>query len=60
MKKTKSDRVLFKLELEMRRAETAGDAVLVAHYYQLIQDFNDAMSEIEGAQLRVNDPHRST
>jgi hypothetical protein len=46
MKRTKSDRVLFKLELEMRRAEANGDAILVAYYSQLIQDFTDAMDEV--------------
>jgi hypothetical protein len=50
MKKlTKSDKVLFKLELEMRRAEAEGDAIMVAYYSQLIEDFTDAMNE-------VNDP----
>jgi hypothetical protein len=54
---TKSDRVLFKLELEMRRAEANGDAILVAHYSQLIQDFTDAIDEVNHPhQLRVNHP----
>jgi hypothetical protein len=56
MRRTKTDRVLFKLELEMRRAEANGDAVLVAYYSQLIEDFNDAMSDLEGAPLRINNP----
>ena len=53
MNKRQFEKILFRLEFEMRKAETQGDALMVTYYQDLIEDFLD-MTENGPPLLNVN------